>query len=427
MSKRIDYKNYYDDIQALLDKGIGGYQIAKILCTEYDEFIGRNYRNVYRNIQGVVKKLEENTSSETSSNEYPTKGRRILSAIGDDGKIMSIDKYCDYHNLPRNQISSYKLITHTGIPYYNTVFHENKEFFEIDFESIVSKYFDHNDWQPKYTDFRKKESDYYSRVVYTDVHINMNPNPDGTSLYDFKWKESDIIDRAEEMCNKIADKCDANVLIVDDLGDLMDGQGGQTLRKGHTLPQYWSDEKAFDVALKFKIFIADKLSNVFSKVIFNNIVNDNHSGAYSYYVNKSVQSILKYKYPDFEYNIFKKFIDHYFIGYHCFILCHGKDKGELKHGLKVNPSFANISFIDKHCKAKDIYKKAKYISFNKGDSHQLLFDYCSSDDFDYLNYPAFSPPSKYIQTNYGKTKSGFVTENFHAFSSGKDVNIHFFE
>lgn len=44
----------------------------------------------------------------------------ILSALKDDGTIMSISEYCDTYDIPLEQIKSYKIVTHNGkAPYYN--------------------------------------------------------------------------------------------------------------------------------------------------------------------------------------------------------------------------------------------------------------------------------------------------------------------
>lgn len=42
-----------------------------------------------------------------------------LSAMKLDGTIMSIDEYCEYYGIPLEQARTYKLVTHTGTPYYN--------------------------------------------------------------------------------------------------------------------------------------------------------------------------------------------------------------------------------------------------------------------------------------------------------------------
>ena len=51
----------------------------------------------------------------------------VLSAWNDiTGRILDINEYCTVHNLPREDVRSYKLITHTAIPYYNIQFREKE-------------------------------------------------------------------------------------------------------------------------------------------------------------------------------------------------------------------------------------------------------------------------------------------------------------
>ena len=75
----------------------------------------------YRISQNTEKQIEE------SPNDNLTKSKPfILSAWNNtNGKILDINEYCIVHNLPRQDVRSYKLITHTAIPYYNIQFREN--------------------------------------------------------------------------------------------------------------------------------------------------------------------------------------------------------------------------------------------------------------------------------------------------------------
>jgi hypothetical protein len=59
--------------------------------------------------------LENETTTET--NQYTTSP---LSALKEDGKIMSIQEYCEFYNIPFEQVRTFKLVTHTGKgAYYN--------------------------------------------------------------------------------------------------------------------------------------------------------------------------------------------------------------------------------------------------------------------------------------------------------------------
>jgi hypothetical protein len=56
----------------------------------------------------------------------------------------------------------------------------------------------------------------------------------------------------------------------------------------------------------------------------------------------------------------------------------------------------------------------------------MLFDYCSSDEFDYFNFPAFSPSSEWVQTNFKKGRSGFVFFQIDLTCNRKVVMPYFF-
>jgi len=76
----------------------------------------------FRINQNKTKPVEE------SPNDESTKHKPfILSAWNNtNGKILDINEYCTVHNLPRQDVRSYKLITHTAIPYYNIQFREKE-------------------------------------------------------------------------------------------------------------------------------------------------------------------------------------------------------------------------------------------------------------------------------------------------------------
>ena len=67
----------------------------------------------YRISQNTEKQIEE------SPNDNLTKSKPfILSAWNNtNGKILDINEYCIVHNLPRQDVRSYKLITHTAITF----------------------------------------------------------------------------------------------------------------------------------------------------------------------------------------------------------------------------------------------------------------------------------------------------------------------
>ena len=231
-------------------------------------------------------------------------------------------------------------------------------------------------------------------------------------MYPFEWNRESVLDAGKKIIKKVLESRNSDTLIVDELGDLLDGFNARTTRGGHSLPQNMINEEAFDCALEFKILLLDSLVPYYSEIRFNNICNDNHAGSFGYFVNKAFKEIAELKYTSVEVVNHRQFINHYFVKDFCFVISHGKDDKALKFGFKPQLDTKSIEKIDQYCKYNKIYRNCKQVIFKKGDSHQALFDMCSSDDFFYFNYPALSPSSNWVQSNFKKGRKGFVIESF---------------
>ena len=359
------------------------------------------------------KKVENKVSvkSKSEPNDYNNKKVFVLSAWNKEGYMMDIDKYCEHYQLPRADISSYKLVSHTGTPYYNIVFKENTldvESNEIDFDSIIKKHIN-----PVEVFVSKKEATRdFDTLTYSDVHIGMDTNSRGNSMYSTLWNADATIEACNDMILKTVINQNSDLLIIDELGDLLDGYNGKTTRGGHDLPQNMTNEEVFDCALGFKMKLLDSLIGHYKEIRFNNICNDNHAGSFGYFVNSAFKSLAEQKYSNVTVTNYRDFLSHYFVNDVCFVITHGKDDSTLKFGFKPHLDSKQIEKIDQYIKHNNIYGKAKKIIFKKGDSHQTLFDMAGSDDFYYYNYPALSPSSQWVQNNFKKGRRGFVLESF---------------
>ena len=377
---------------------------------------GRN-QSRYRMSNEQIQKLDrlrndESVESKTSSNDY--KQKFVLSAWNKStGQMMDIDTYCDHYKLPRKDISSYKLVSHTGTPYYNIVFKENvtTDANKIELDDIFKKHIEN--FVPiciSIPDPIKVSKD-FDTLTYTDVHVGMDTNKFDNSMYPVKWDESEVLSYAAEMISNTLAEKQSNVLIVDELGDLLDGFNGKTTRGGHDLPQNMTNEEAYDCALEFKLVVLNGLASHYERIEFNNICNDNHAGAFGYFVNSAFKLIAEKAYKHVTVTNHRQFINHYYAGDTCYIITHGKDDSTLKFGFKPFLESKGMEKIDQYCKRNNIYKNASNVVFKKGDSHQALFDMCTSDDFYYFNYPALSPSSQWVQNNFKKGRRGFILES----------------
>lgn len=391
---------------------------CKEFNVDYNDSLRRSFSKKLKNL-GLT---SENTTDSNNYSNDKEKEPKGFTAIGPDGRLMSIEQYCEYYGLDVKKIRSYKLISHSGIPFYNVVFYTSEEEvilnFEDSFEEIVKKHIKPVTFEDHKT---YKTVDWFDRLVYTDTHIAMDVNgKDGDSLYEGKWDREEVLKRLHKMISHVKEFSTSNTLIIDDLGDFMDGLGANTTRKGHELPQNMNDKEAFDLALEFKIFLVDALIDNYDTIVCNNITNDNHSGVFSYFVSQAVKNILESKYPKKVYvNSIKRFIHHYSVGNHTFVISHGKDIGEQKFGFKPKLDAIQAEKIDQYCKEHRLYN-GNFIEFSKGDSHQAIYDDTTSNDFSYYNYPAFSPPSNWVKTNFKNSKSGF---NFFNISKENNTKI----
>ena len=297
---------------------------------------------------------------------------------------------------------------------------EDVEVKEFDIDSIIKKHI--KQITPKDLTLNIIKSDFDS-LTYTDVHVGMETDADNNSMYSVKWNKEEIIKTAHSIVSKTIIERTSDKLIIDELGDFLDGFNAQTTRGGHHLPQNMTNEEAFDCALEFKMILADGLAPYFKEIICNNICNDNHAGAFGYFVNKAFKDIVSIKYDNIEVVNHRQFINHYFVGNICFLISHGKDDKTLKFGFKPFLDSKGLEKIDQYCKQNKIYKTAELIIFKKGDSHQCLFDMATSDDFYYYNYPALSPSSQWVQNNFKKGRRGFVNESFKGLDNTMKVNF----
>ena len=325
--------------------------------------------------------------------------------------IKGIRDQCNDHEVDIKHVKDGWLKNDTSrVRFINPAYQEpNKsDILDIDFESLIP-----NNKEVKVdTQSFDRDDAIFDRVVYTDVHIGMTTNEDGFSLYGGKWDKEELMRRNEIMIDHIITNQSSKEIHIHELGDLMDGWNGETTRKGHKLPQNMTNQEAFDTALEFKISQINTLVDHYSKIYVHNVCNDNHAGAFGYVVNSAFKRIIEQMYPSIVtvYNQ-RKFIDHYVAHNRAFLLTHGKDDKNLKFGFKPVLDKKQENKIDNYIKHNKLYGKGK-IEFSKGDSHQYIFDYSSSETFDYCNYPAFSPSSEWVQTNFQRGISGFLFFNY---------------
>ena len=271
---------------------------------------------------------------------------------------------------------------------------------------------------------KRTHSGLFDKLVFTDVHIGMDASDKGRNMYGVEWNECILFERLQQMVLFTLEKQNSDTLYILDLGDYLDGFNGFTTRGGHALPQNMSNQEAFDVGFQFKTALVQNLAPYYKTIHVRNICNDNHSGDFSYFVNQFFKTYVERDLKNVHVTNQTAFIDHQLIENYLFVTTHGKDTHNLKHGFKPKIDPAQINKILGYLNTKQLLNKGYEIIFEKGDSHLYLFDSASSDVFNYYNYPAFSPSSNWVATNFQLGKSGFVHFNYD--EHRKSINEYFF-
>lgn len=103
-------------VLSLVSEGLSITAASREACREYsypyDDAVRRHFSN-------QINKANETTENitYTDTNQYGTDTQ--LSARKSDGTLMNIEEYCRFYGIPFEQARTYKLVTHTGQPFYN--------------------------------------------------------------------------------------------------------------------------------------------------------------------------------------------------------------------------------------------------------------------------------------------------------------------
>ena len=256
----------------------------------------------------------------------------------------------------------------------------------------------------------KKTNKKALKVVISDAHVGLDPDPDGESLFNYQYGPEIFFNNLDSVYQSIYDQVINNgsfdLFILDDLGDGLDGYNGFTTRGGHKLDQNLTNKEAFNTYVKGKYELIRRIVElgVAKKYIIRNISNCNHGGDFGWMANRCIELMIEHSIEaNIEYDIIDKFMKHYKWGDHTFILNHGKDKKFMNRGLPLNLNDRAINFINDYLDHYDI--NTKYIHVEKGDLHQVAYQ--RTKKFDYRNYMSFAPPSAWVTHNFGDCYSGY--------------------
>lgn len=365
----------------------------------------KDYRTIKKFLDETDLSFTENLSNSSVTSNYKN------SKKPDDIEYPTLEEYCAKYHIPFEQVTSVKFVNHNGQAAWNAVCDLSK-ISEIHLDNYFDKLRDSliDDIKPIYiNEIGTSELAYH---LYTaDKHVgaetrdnSLYDNPYNAQIFELRMDAAfeDLIET-----HQLSGRFDK--IFVADLGDSVDGWNGKTTRNSnHELPQNMDNKETFDVYVRVMCKWFDKLISLdlANSYEFFATSNDNHGGDFSYIVNRAVEIYLNLRYPQIKTRIQLKFIETYDYGKHTFMLCHGKDDKDLKHGMPLNLDQKTEAFINQYI---DIEKlNDRWLHFIKADLHQESINF--GRKFRYRNVLSLYGSSAWIMTNFGLTKAGVSAE-----------------
>ena len=252
-------------------------------------------------------------------------------------------------------------------------------------------------------------------IHLSDMHIGADVPLE--SIYDNTYNIDVVISRM----NKIIDMIRREVaiygkfscIVINNLGDSLDGINGQTCRGGHQLPQNLTNKEQMRYFIESITYLINSINSLglADSIMYKAVGSSNHDGDFGYAANFALCTILNSKFDNVHAKVFDKFIGTYNIGVHTYILCHGKDEVDMKRNMPLVLDSRTENFINEYINTKryddsisdEYITKGNRIHFVKGDLHNSATTY--GKQFRYKSVGSFFGSSKWVHSNFGNTKA----------------------
>lgn len=394
-------------------------------CKRHCSELGIDYSEKYRHrlsrliSSGRVDSYIENDTV-TGSNNYSNDKEKIhngFNAIGDDDQLMNIESYCKHYGLDVSKIRSYKLISHSGVPFYNIVFYEEvveSLVTEEELKQIISEGFK----DIKYTEIKKESKNKVGIVKIADLHLGSYVD----NLIRTKNFSIDILaNKLLEAVNDINDR-NYSIVHVHILGDLIESFTGLSHKntwKGLDKAMVGSEA----VKLVVKILHDNFLSRIVNlgdvKVVAGNhdrVTSDNKED-----VQGGAASLVCWGLELIGYNIeFNPLVITHTVGKITHILTHGHHALSKKSTKQICWDYGVQGNYNLICEGH-LHSIIQKLNINQRDTYQTIKD--DAVDHRRMNCPSFFTGNFFSESLGYTSESGFViTED-----NGKGVpNIFYY-
>lgn len=385
---------------------------------EFTDSFRRKCSKYLNNMGAVSNDLDNETT--TVSNNYSNdkeKPQRGFTAIGEDGQLMNIEDYCKHYGLDVNKIRSYKLISHSGIPFYNVVFYEEvvePAVTEQELKELILRGFEGVKYNPVYKETKNK----IGVVKIADLHLGAYVD----NLIRTKNFSIDILaNKLSEAVNDINER-NYSTVHVHILGDLIESFTGLSHKNT------WKGlDKAMVGAEAVKLVVKILHDNFLSKIInlgdvkvvagnHDRVTSDNKED-----VQGGAASLVCWGLELLGYSVeFNSLVITHTIGNITHILTHGHHALSKKSTKQLCWDYGVQGNYNLICEGH-LHSIIQKLNVNQRDTYQTIKD--DAVDHRRMNIPSFFTGNFFSESLGYTSESGFViTED-----NGKGVpNVFFY-
>ena len=240
----------------------------------------------------------------------------------------------------------------------------------------------------------------------SDTHVGAALS--STSLFSNDWNEKEFERRLNEVLDRVASIGLYDTIIVNLLGDYLDGMDGMTARRDHVMPQNMDNKQQFNVFIKYMLRFIEGLYSITNNIKVFAVPEGNHGGYADYFAIKALEYACNAYLPGVKFTVFDRYFGTFDLKGHKYVSMHGKDGQFMKKPMPLNLNDSTSTLI------RDWLDREGIVSSNihiiKGDLHSNNLNSCRK--FDYRNVLSLFGDSDYSQMNYVSNAYGVSYDLF---------------
>lgn len=332
--------------------------------------------------------------------------RVVFTATDSEGKMMDIETYCNFYGLDYSKVKSYKLISHSGTPFYNIVFFEDTlepVINEEEFKSLIEKGLSEIKREP----ISKESGNKIGVVKIADLHLGAYvDNLIRTKDFSINILANKLLDSVDDINSR--GYSEVHVHILGDLIESFTGLSHKNTWKGLDKTMVGAEAVKLVVKILHENFLS-KINNLSEiKVVAGNhdrVTSDNKED-----VKGDAANLVCWGLELIGYNVeFNPLVITHVVDGICHILTHGHHALSRKSTKQICWDYGIKGMFNLICEGH-LHSIIQKLSVSQRDSFQTIKD--DAVDHRRMNCPSFFTGNFFSESLGYTSESGFViTEN----------------